>query len=260
MPDSRAAAGGTAQLCEGMTRAGGLLCLTSFVLRPLSPTRLQAHAAALGVADVQLRLTPLEEVFLTIARKVSELSRGCLLRRWFNAVRCNLACCSNVCPMLPLPDSPAAPLSHPTARRRSWSMRRPRGGPRRWRWRGRASRCRCPSAQTSSSRQVRSVEWAEPLGMPLCASGCSDASSAAPSRCRADASSPALPAHPSTLRAAGHLYHIRWGQDPDSGELRLAEYWRADADPFLEAEAEAAMRAGSAGSEGEAEGEGWSGG
>lgn len=30
----------------------------------------QAHQAALGVADVQLRLTPLEEVFLTVARKV----------------------------------------------------------------------------------------------------------------------------------------------------------------------------------------------
>jgi hypothetical protein len=31
--------------------------------------RLQAHADSLGVADVQLRLTPLEEVFLTVTRK-----------------------------------------------------------------------------------------------------------------------------------------------------------------------------------------------
>ena len=30
---------------------------------------LKAHAGRLGVADVQLRLTPLEEVFLTVARK-----------------------------------------------------------------------------------------------------------------------------------------------------------------------------------------------
>lgn len=37
----------------------------------LSPTapRAQAHAQELGVVDVQLRLTPLEEVFLNVARK-----------------------------------------------------------------------------------------------------------------------------------------------------------------------------------------------
>ena len=30
---------------------------------------LQAHSWEMGIADVQLRLTPLEEVFLTISRK-----------------------------------------------------------------------------------------------------------------------------------------------------------------------------------------------
>lgn len=28
------------------------------------------------------------------------------------------------------------------------------------------------------------------------------------------------------MSPSGHLYHIRWGQDPDTGELRLADYWR----------------------------------
>lgn len=49
---------------------------------------------------------------------------------------------------------------------------------------------------------------------------------------------PAPPACP----AAGHLYHIRWGQDADTGELRLRDYWR---DPV----SAAALQAGDGGSE-----------
>lgn len=30
----------------------------------------------------------------------------------------------------------------------------------------------------------------------------------------------------SLISAAGALYHIRWGQDPDTGELRLRSYWQ----------------------------------
>ena len=48
--------------------AHAVSCQAQQVAAP--PVYLQAHQAALGVADVQLRLTPLEEVFLTVARKV----------------------------------------------------------------------------------------------------------------------------------------------------------------------------------------------
>lgn len=46
------------------------------------------------------------------------------------------------------------------------------------------------------------------------------------------------------LGAAGNLYHIRWAQDPDSGELRLQEYWR---DPVSRSAAPARADAGSEG-------------
>lgn len=43
-------------------------------------------------------------------------------------------------------------------------------------------------------------------------------------------SSPAAHGHPPLftcgIPAAGHLYHIRWSQDADTGELRLRDYWR----------------------------------
>ncbi|PSC73883.1 ABC transporter A family member 2 isoform B [Micractinium conductrix] len=38
---------------------------------------------------------------------------------------------------------------------------------------------------------------------------------------------------------AGHLYHVRWGQDPDSGELRLADYWRDEVSKALAAGSDA---------------------
>ena len=52
---------------------------------------------------------------------------------------------------------------------------------------------------------------------------------------------------PPVRPAAGHLYHIRWGQDPDTGELRLRDYWR---DPV----SAAALQADDGGSEGGGEG------
>ncbi|KAL4855684.1 ABC transporter A family member 11 [Chlorella vulgaris] len=93
-------------------------------------SHLKANAAALGVADVQLRLTPLEEVFLAVARK--------------------------------------AELEH---------------------------------AQLEGRRETlalaeEGVSVSVPLGADFIQS------------------------------PAGHLYHITWGQDPDTGELKLQDYWR----------------------------------
>lgn len=93
-------------------------------------SHLKAHQAAMGVADVQLRLTPLEEVFLNVARK--------------------------------------AELEH---------------------------------AQLSGHKEALSLaEEGVTVQVPIGAEFIQS--------------------------PAGHLYHIRWGQDPDTGELKLQDYWR----------------------------------
>ncbi|KAI3423876.1 hypothetical protein D9Q98_009710 [Chlorella vulgaris] len=93
-------------------------------------SHLKANAAALGVADVQLRLTPLEEVFLAVARK--------------------------------------AELEH---------------------------------AQLEGRRETLAlVEEGVSVSVPLGADFIQS--------------------------PAGHLYHITWGQDPDTGELKLQDYRR----------------------------------
>lgn len=85
------------------------------------------------MADLQLRLTPLEEVFLTIARKA----------RWGLLLLGMLGTLGSAAAAVPLVSVACAThLCRPPMCRRSWSTRRRKGGRRAWRWRRRGLWCR----------------------------------------------------------------------------------------------------------------------